>query len=104
MHARAAALLADDGVQDQRVAEHLLQRAGAAETRRRDDAATGRRTARRVGAYETATRLLERAGPSHRRRQSSTPSTSSAGGMLDAGGEDGARVLARVARAAHRIV
>src|SRR4051812_28893152 len=61
MHARAAALLADDGVQDQRVAEHLLLApahgdATVVSTLRR---AAG--LARRVGAYETAARLLERA-------------------------------------------
>ena len=61
LHARAAALLADDGVDDQRVAEHLVSAPprGDAEV-----VATLRRaaeTARRLGALTTAARLLERA-------------------------------------------
>ena len=61
LHARAAAVLADDGVDDQRVAEHLVHApprgdaAVVATLRRAADAA------RRVGALTTAARLLERA-------------------------------------------
>ena len=101
MHARAAALLADEGVADQRVAEHLLQAPA------RGDAivvTTLRRAAdlaRRVGAYETAARLLERA-----RTEPPAPEVvdvvdfERGRSKLDVGDEEGARLLARVAQRA----
>ena len=61
LHARAAALLADAGLDDQRVAEHLMRAPPrgdpevVASLRRAADAA------RRLGALTTAARLLERA-------------------------------------------
>jgi DNA-binding CsgD family transcriptional regulator len=100
-HARAAALLADDGVADQHVAEHLLHAPA------RGDAAvvaTLRRAAdlaRRIGGFATAARLLERAA-------AEPPATDIVDlvevergrSLLDAGDEDGARVLIRVAQRA----
>jgi DNA-binding CsgD family transcriptional regulator len=101
LHARAAALLADDGVDDQRVAEHLVSApprgdAGVVATLRR-----AAETARRLGALTNAARLLERA-----LAEPPTPQLVDAvdfergRSMLDAGTEDGARVLARVAQRA----
>jgi DNA-binding CsgD family transcriptional regulator len=101
MHARAAVLLAEDGVQDLRVAEHLLQAPA------RGDAAvvaTLRRAAdlaRRVGAFETAARLLERAAT-----EPPAPGVvdvvdfERGRSRLDAGHKEGERVLARVAHGA----
>src|SRR3954470_2021157 len=61
LHARAAALLAGEGVSDARVAEHLVRAAPSGDAA---TVATSRRAAaaaRRVGAYPTAARLLSRA-------------------------------------------
>jgi DNA-binding CsgD family transcriptional regulator len=100
-HARAAALLADDGVADQHVAEHLLHAPA------RGDAtvvATLRRAAdlaRRIGGFATAARLLERAAA-----EPPAPDivdlveVERGRSLLDAGDEDGARVLIRVAQRA----
>ena len=101
LHARAAALLTDDGVDDQRVAEHLVSAPprGDAEV-----VATLRRaaeTARRLGALIDAARLLERALAEPPAPQLVDAVDFERGrSMLDAGEEDGARVLARVAQRA----
>ncbi len=101
LDAQAAALLAHDGVSDERVAEHLLRAPP------REDAAvvaTLRRAAalaRRVGAWTKAAELLERA-----LAEPPPPDIVDAvevergRSLLDAGDEDAARVLARVARRA----
>ena len=101
LHARAAALLAGDGVDDQRVAEHLARAPargdiGVVATLRRAAEA-----ARRVGALATATRLLERAAaepPEPRLVDAIDFERGRA--LLDAGAEDGVRLLARVAQRA----
>ena len=102
LHARAAALLADAGLDDQRVAEHLMRApprgdpAVVAALRRAADAA------RRLGALPTAARLLERAaGRAAGARMSPTPSSFERGRALrDAGEDHGGQVLARVAQQA----
>ena len=98
LHARAAALLADEGVEDERVAEHLMHAPP------REDAAvvaTLRRAAeaaRRLGAPGTAARLLERV-----LAEPPAPDVVDAvrfergRALLEAGAEDGVRVLTRVA-------
>ena len=101
LHERAAALLADGGVDDQRLAEHLMRAPP-----RGDDAvvATLRRAAeaaRRLGGSATAARLLERA-----RAEPPAPEDLDAidfergRSLLDAGEEAGASVLVRLARGA----
>ena len=101
LHARAAALLADAGLDDQRVAEHLMRApprgdpAVVASLRRAADAA------RRLGALTTAARLLERA-------MAEPPSADVADAvefergraLRDAGEDHGEHVLARVAQQA----
>jgi DNA-binding CsgD family transcriptional regulator len=101
LHACAAALLAGDGIDDQRVAEHLVRApargdAGVVATLRRAAEA-----ARRVGALATATRLLERAAAEPPPpRVVDAVDLERGRALLAAGAEDGARVLARVARRA----
>jgi DNA-binding CsgD family transcriptional regulator len=104
LHAHAAALLAEDGVDDQRVAEHLMHAPA------RGDAtvvATLRRAgeaARRLGSTTTATRLLKRA-----LAEPPAPSVVDAvsfelgRALLDGGAEDGARVLAGLAQHAPEV-
>ena len=101
LHAQAAAVLAHDDVSDQRIAEHLLRAPS------RGDAAvvaTLRRAAavaRRVGAVTKAVELLERALAEPPPPDDVDAVDVERGrSMLDAGDEDGARVLARVARRA----
>ena len=104
LHARAATLLADDGVDDQRVAEHLVSApprgdAGVVATLRR-----AAETARRLGALTDAVRLLERALAEPPAPQLVDAVDFERGrAMLDAGAEDGARVLARVAQRARDV-
>ena len=81
LHARAAALLADAGLDDQRVAEHLMRAPPRGRPRRRGFAAACRRrraTARRADHRGAAARA--RPGRAAVRRTSSTPSTTSAAG------------------------
>lgn len=98
MHARAAALLADDAVADQRVAEHLLQAPARGDATVVTTLRKAADLARRVGAYDTAARLLERA-----RTEPPAPEVvdfvdfERGRSRLDAGDEEGARLLARVA-------
>ena len=101
LHARAAALLAAGGLDDQRVAEHLMRAPPrgdptvVASLRRAAD------TARRLGALTTAVRLLERA-------MAEPPSADLVDAvdfergraMRDAGEDHGGQVLARVAHQA----
>jgi DNA-binding CsgD family transcriptional regulator len=101
LHRRAAELLAEAGVDDQRVAEHLVRappRGDAsvvAVLRRAADAA------RRVGAPTAAARLLQRA-----LAEPPPPSEVAALGfehgraLVDAGAEEGERILDRLARQA----
>ena len=102
LHARAAALLADDGVDDQRVAEHLVR-------------APPRGDAEVVATLRRAAEAARRARrPDRPRRGCSSAHWPSrlppqlvdavdferGRSLLDAGDEDGARVLARVAQRA----
>ena len=103
MHARAAALLADDGVADQRVAEHLLQAPARGDATVVTTLRRAADLARRVGAYDTAARGLQRA-----RTEPPAPEVvdfvdfERGRSRLDAGDEEGARLLARVAHDAAR--
>jgi DNA-binding CsgD family transcriptional regulator len=99
LHASAAALLAGEGVSDERVAEHLMRAAPSGEVA---TVATLRRaagTARRLGAYATAARLLARA-----MTEPPPPAEVDAvdfergRALLDAGDEEGVGVLTHVAR------
>jgi DNA-binding CsgD family transcriptional regulator len=104
LHARAAALLAEDGVDDQRVAEHLMHAPARGVPR---VVATLRRAgeaARRLGSTATAVRLL--------RRALAEPPASAVvdavnfelgRALLAAGEEDGARLLARLAQRAPEV-
>ena len=101
LHARAAALLMDAGLDDQRVAEHLMRAPPAgdpavvASLRRAADAA------RRLGALTTAVRLLERAlaePPSEDLVDAIDFERGRA--MRDAGEDHGEHVLSRVAHQA----
>jgi DNA-binding CsgD family transcriptional regulator len=101
LHARAAALLVDEGVEDQRVAEHLMRAAPRGDApvvallRRAAEAA------RRLGALETAARLLERALAEPPAPLDVDAVTFERGrALLDAGVQDGARLLTRVAHRA----
>jgi DNA-binding CsgD family transcriptional regulator/tetratricopeptide (TPR) repeat protein len=101
LHARAAGLLAGDGVDDQLVAEHLMRApprgdaAVVATLRRAGEAA------RRLGSLPTAVRLLKRA-----LAEPPAPAAVHAidfelgRALLDGGKEDGARVLTRLAQRA----
>ena len=101
MHARAAALLADDGVQDQRVAEHLLQAPAHGDATVVTTLRRAADLARRVGAYETAARLLERAATEPPAPEIVDVVDFERGrSRLDAGDEEGGRLLARVAQGA----
>jgi DNA-binding CsgD family transcriptional regulator len=101
MHARAAALLADDGVQDQRVAEHLLQAPAQGDATVVTTLRRAADLARRVGAYETAARLLERAATEPPAPEIvDVVDFERARSRLDAGDEEGWRLLARVAESA----
>jgi DNA-binding CsgD family transcriptional regulator len=101
LHARAAALLADAGLDDQRVAEHLMRAPPAGDP---DVVASLRRAAdaaRRLGALTTAARLLERAlaePPSEDIVDAVDFERGRA--MRDAGEDHGGRVLWRVAHEA----
>jgi DNA-binding CsgD family transcriptional regulator len=101
LHARAAVLLADDGVDDQRVAEHLMHAPP------RGDAvvvATLRRAgeaARRLGSLPTAARLLKRALAEPPASLAVDAIDFELGrALLDGGEEDGARLLGRLAQRA----
>ena len=102
MHARAAALLADDGVPDQRVAEHLLH----APPRGDATVVTTLRAAADAGAARRRLRRRRRGCSSGRRRSRrrrrfvDVVDVERGRSLLDAGDEDGARVLARVAQRA----
>ena len=104
LHARAAALLAEDGVDDQRVAEHLMHapargRATVAATLRRAGEA-----ARRLGSTTTAARLLKRAlAEPPAPAVVDTVNFELGRALLDAGADDGARVLARLAQHAPEV-
>jgi DNA-binding CsgD family transcriptional regulator len=101
MHARAAALLANDGVQDQRVAEHLLQAPSQANATVVTTLRRAADLARRVGAYETAARLLDRAATEPPAPEIVDVVDFERGrARLDAGDEEGGRLLARVAQGA----
>ena len=101
LHARAAELLAAAGVDDQRVAEHLMRAPPRGDP---DVVASLRRaagSARRLGALTTAARLLERAlaePPSE--DVADTVDFERGRAMRDAGKDHGGHVLARVAREA----
>jgi DNA-binding CsgD family transcriptional regulator len=101
LHARAAGLLADDGVDDQRVAEHLMRAPprgdpGVVATLRRAGEA-----ARRLGSLPTAARLLKRALAEPPAPLAVDAIDFELGrALLDGGEEDGARVLARLAQRA----
>jgi DNA-binding CsgD family transcriptional regulator len=97
LHARAAALLGDAGLDDQRVAEHLM-RAPA-----RGDAAvvtvlrSAADAARRLGALESAARLLERAAAEPPPPDMADAVEFERGRALrDAGEDHGEQVLSRV--------
>jgi DNA-binding CsgD family transcriptional regulator len=101
LHARAAGLLAEAGLDDQRVAEHLMRvpprgdPAVVASLRRAADAA------RRLGALTTATRLLERAmaePPPH--DVADVVDFERGRALRDAGEDHGTPVLTRVAQQA----
>jgi DNA-binding CsgD family transcriptional regulator len=105
LHARAAELLAADGIDDQRLAEHLMYAtprgdASAVATLRRAAEA-----ARRLGSLQTATRLLKRA-----LAEPPVPGAVDAvefelgRAQVDAGTEDGVRVLARLAEHAPEVI
>ena len=101
LHARAAAALAEAGVDDQRVAEHLMRAppcgdpAVVASLRRAAD------TARRLGALETAARLLARALAEPPADDVADIVEFERGRALrDAGADHGSAVLSRVARSA----
>ena len=101
MHARAAALLADDGVQDQRVAERLLQAPAHGDATVVTTLRRAADLARRVGAYETAARLLERAVEEPPAPEIVDVVDFELGrSRLDAGDEEGGRLLSRVAEGA----
>ena len=99
LHARAAMLLADDGLDDQHVAEHLMRAPSRGDP---EVVATLRRaaeTARRVGAPATAARLLERALAEPPVADAlDTVDFERGRALLEAGVEDGERLLVRVAR------
>jgi DNA-binding CsgD family transcriptional regulator len=99
LHARAAVLLAADGVDDQRVAEHLMRAppcgdaAVVATLRRAAEAA------RRLGSLPTAARLLKRALAEPPAPLAVEAIDFELGlALLDGGEGDGARVLARLAQ------
>ena len=101
LHARAAALLAGAGLDDQRVAEHLMRApprgdpAVVATLRRAADAA------RRLGALTAAARLLERALAEPPEQDVADAVDFERGrAMRDAGEDHGGQVLARVAHQA----
>ncbi len=101
LHARAAALLADAGLDDQRVAEHLMRAPPrgdpevVASLRRAADAA------RRLGALTTAAQLLERALAEPPTQDVADAVDFERGRALrDAGDDRGGQVLARVAHQA----
>ena len=101
MHARAAAVLADDGVHDQRVAEHLLQAPAQGDATVVTTLRRAADLARRVGAYATAARLLERAATEPPAPEIvDVVDFERARSRLDAGDEEGGRLLARVAEGA----
>ncbi len=101
LHARAASLLAADGVDDERVGEHLMRTpprcdAGVVATLRRAAEA-----ARRLGALTIAAALLERAaGEPPPPNLVDAVDFERARALLQAGSEDGERVLERIARRA----
>ena len=101
LHARAAAVLAGDGVSDERVAEHLVRAppsgdAAAVATLRRAAGA-----ARRVGAHGTAARLLARAAVEPPPPEMVDAVDFERGrALLDAGDEAGVTVLTRLAQRA----
>ena len=98
LHARAAELLAADGADDQRVAEHLLRApprgdaAVVATLRRAAD------VARRLGDARTAARLLERARAEPAPLElAETVEFERGRALMEADDEDGARALRRIA-------
>ena len=101
MHARAAAVLADDGVHDQRVAAHLLLAPAQGDATVVTTLRRAADLARRVGAYATAARLLERAATEPPAPEIvDVVDFERARSRLDAGDEEGGRLLARVAEGA----
>jgi DNA-binding CsgD family transcriptional regulator len=101
LHARAAALLAGEGVSDERVAEHLMRAAPSGDVAA---VATLRRAAvaaRRLGAYTIAARLLSRALAEPPPPDEVDAVDFERGrALLDAGDEAGVGVLTDVARRA----
>ena len=101
LHARAAALLADDGVDDQRVAEHLVRAPPRGDARAVETLRRAADAARRLGAPASAARLLARAvaepPPAH---LVDAVDFECGRALLDADAQDGARILARLAESA----
>jgi hypothetical protein len=101
LHAHAAALLADDGVEDQRVAEHLMHAPTRGDATVVATLHRAGEAARRLGSPTTAARLLKRAlaePPAPLLVEAVNFALGRA--LLDGGAEDGARVLARLAQRA----
>lgn len=101
LHARAAALLAAEGVDDQRVAEHLMRAPPRGDP---DVVATLRaaaETARRLGAGTSSAQLLERALAEPPAPEVVDRVEFERGrALLDAGDEEGVNVLRRLLRRA----
>ena len=99
LHARAARLLAADGVADERVAEHLMHAPSRGDASTVSTLRRAAEAARRLGALSTAVRLLERALAEPPPPQEVDAIDLERGrSQLDAGEEDGAKVLTRLAR------
>jgi hypothetical protein len=97
LHARAARLLASDGLDEERVAEHLVRATPEGDPfvvttlRRAAD------TARRIGAYAAAARLLARASEEPPPPELADTVTFELGrSLLHAGAEDGVRILTQL--------
>ena len=101
LHARAAALLADAGLDDQRVAEHLMRAPPRGDPAVVAVLRSAADSARRLGALATAARLLERAAA-----EPPPPDVADAvelergRALRDVGEDHGEHVLARVAEQA----
>lgn len=99
LHAHAAALLAEDGVDDQRVAEHLVHAPARGDATVVTTLRRAGEAARRLGSLQTAARLLKRAlAEPPAPPVVDTVDFELGRALLDAGEEDGARVLARLAQ------
>jgi DNA-binding CsgD family transcriptional regulator len=99
LHAQAAALLLDQGVDEQRVAEHLMAAPPRGDATAVSTMRKAAEAARRLGAPAAAARLLERAlAEPPLPEQEDTVAFERGRALLDAGSPDAQRALERVAR------